>query len=88
MFDSSKESVELFCVDAREKLTNSIRLQWRRLKSHVERLDSEGILHAAYCHYLILIHGVFFISVFCTVDVVKQISVTEQGTMKKESQSY
>lgn len=59
VFDSSKESVELFCVDAREKLTNSIRLQWRRLKSHVERLDSEGILHAAYCHCLILIHGVY-----------------------------
>ncbi|XP_023151222.2 afadin- and alpha-actinin-binding protein-like isoform X1 [Amphiprion ocellaris] len=40
-FDSSKESVELYCVHAREKLTNSIRLQWRRLKSHVERLDSQ-----------------------------------------------
>ncbi|XP_047442278.1 afadin- and alpha-actinin-binding protein-like isoform X2 [Mugil cephalus] len=40
-FDSSKESVELYCVQAREKLTNSIRLQWRRLKSHVERLDSQ-----------------------------------------------
>lgn len=43
MFDSSKESVELFCVHAREKLTNSIRLQWRKLKNHVERLDSQGI---------------------------------------------
>lgn len=42
VFDSSKESVELYCVHAREKLTNSIRLQWRRLKSHVERLDSQG----------------------------------------------
>ncbi|XP_008291913.1 afadin- and alpha-actinin-binding protein [Stegastes partitus] len=41
VFDSSKESVELYCVHAREKLTNSIRLQWRRLKSHVERLDSQ-----------------------------------------------
>uniref|UniRef100_A0A671UX63 SSX family member 2 interacting protein n=1 Tax=Sparus aurata TaxID=8175 RepID=A0A671UX63_SPAAU len=47
VFDSSKESVELYCVHAREKLTNSIRLQWRRLKSHVERLDSQGSLHAA-----------------------------------------
>ncbi|KAF7202358.1 afadin- and alpha-actinin-binding protein isoform X2 [Nothobranchius furzeri] len=36
VFDS-----ELTCVHAREKLTNSIRLQWRRLKSHVERLDSQ-----------------------------------------------
>ncbi|TKS74714.1 Afadin- and alpha-actinin-binding protein [Collichthys lucidus] len=42
--DSSKETVELYCVHAREKLTNSIRLQWRRLKSHVERLDSQASL--------------------------------------------
>ncbi|KAI9519340.1 hypothetical protein NQZ68_029507 [Dissostichus eleginoides] len=42
VFDSSKESVELYCDQAREKLTNSIRLQWRRLKSHVERLDSQA----------------------------------------------
>ncbi|XP_070688783.1 afadin- and alpha-actinin-binding protein-like [Pempheris klunzingeri] len=44
VFDSSKEGVELYCVHAREKLTNSIRLQWRRLKSHVERLDSQASL--------------------------------------------
>ncbi|XP_026201055.1 afadin- and alpha-actinin-binding protein isoform X2 [Anabas testudineus] len=44
VFNSSKESVELYCVHAREKLTNSIRLQWRRLKSHVERLDSQASL--------------------------------------------
>ncbi|XP_010779642.1 afadin- and alpha-actinin-binding protein-like [Notothenia coriiceps] len=44
VFDSSKESVELYCDQAREKLTNSIRLQWRRLKSHVERLDSQASL--------------------------------------------
>ncbi|XP_038571711.1 afadin- and alpha-actinin-binding protein-like isoform X1 [Micropterus salmoides] len=44
VFDSTKESVELYCVHAREKLTNSIRLQWRRLKSHVERLDSQASL--------------------------------------------
>lgn len=43
VFDSSKGSVELVCVHAREKLTNSVRLQWRKLKSHVERLDSQGI---------------------------------------------
>ncbi|XP_067369966.1 afadin- and alpha-actinin-binding protein-like isoform X2 [Channa argus] len=42
IFNSSKESVESYCVHAREKLTNSIRLQWRRLKSHVERLDSQA----------------------------------------------
>ncbi|XP_035031718.1 afadin- and alpha-actinin-binding protein-like isoform X2 [Hippoglossus stenolepis] len=44
VFDSSKESVDLYCAHAREKLTNSIRLQWRRLKSHVERLDSQASL--------------------------------------------
>lgn len=49
MFDSSKESVELFCVHAREKLTNSIRLQWRKLKNHVETLDSQGITFKL-CH--------------------------------------
>uniref|UniRef100_A0A3P9LHD2 Synovial sarcoma, X breakpoint 2 interacting protein b n=1 Tax=Oryzias latipes TaxID=8090 RepID=A0A3P9LHD2_ORYLA len=37
-FDLGKE---LFSVHASEKLTNSIRLQWRRLKSHVEQLDSQ-----------------------------------------------
>ncbi|KAM4739524.1 afadin- and alpha-actinin-binding protein-like isoform 1-T4 [Anableps anableps] len=41
VFDSSKETLDLYCIHAREKLTNSIRLQWRRLKSHVERLDSQ-----------------------------------------------
>uniref|UniRef100_UPI0037E819D7 afadin- and alpha-actinin-binding protein-like n=1 Tax=Semicossyphus pulcher TaxID=241346 RepID=UPI0037E819D7 len=44
VFDSSKESVEQYCVHAREKLTYSIRLQWRRLKSHVERLNSQASL--------------------------------------------
>ncbi|KAM6939410.1 afadin- and alpha-actinin-binding protein-like isoform 3-T3 [Lycodopsis pacificus] len=44
VLDSCKESVELYCVHAREKLTNSIRLQWRRLKIHVERLDSQASL--------------------------------------------
>lgn len=46
VFNTSKESVELYCVHAREKLTSSIRLQWRRLKSHVERLDSQGPGHS------------------------------------------
>ncbi|XP_026160965.1 afadin- and alpha-actinin-binding protein-like isoform X2 [Mastacembelus armatus] len=44
VINSSKESIDLYCVHAREKLTNSIRLQWRRLKSHVERLDSQASL--------------------------------------------
>ncbi|XP_072294298.1 afadin- and alpha-actinin-binding protein-like isoform X2 [Eucyclogobius newberryi] len=44
VFDSTKMDVELFSDDAREKLTNGIRLQWRRLKSHVERLDSQASL--------------------------------------------
>ncbi|XP_041646616.1 afadin- and alpha-actinin-binding protein-like isoform X3 [Cheilinus undulatus] len=44
VFDSSKESVDQYCVHAREKLTHSIRLQWRRLKSHMERLDSQASL--------------------------------------------
>lgn len=43
-FDCTKEGVELFCDDTREKLMNGIRLQWRRLKSHVERLDSQASL--------------------------------------------
>lgn len=40
--DSCKESVELFGVHAREKLTNGVRRQWKKLKTHVERLDSRG----------------------------------------------
>lgn len=43
--ECSKERVELFCVGSCEELTNSICLKWRQLKSHVERLDSEGIFH-------------------------------------------
>ena len=42
VFESSKGEVEGSCVDAREKLTKSIRLKWRKLKSHMERLDSQG----------------------------------------------
>ncbi|XP_051930521.1 afadin- and alpha-actinin-binding protein-like isoform X2 [Hippocampus zosterae] len=38
--DSCKESVDLFSVHAREKLTNGVRRQWKKLKTHVERLDS------------------------------------------------
>ncbi|KAK0143388.1 Afadin- and alpha-actinin-binding protein [Merluccius polli] len=44
VFESSKEEVEGPCVDAREKLTNSIHLKWRKLKSHMERLGSQASL--------------------------------------------
>uniref|UniRef100_F7FKA5 SSX family member 2 interacting protein n=1 Tax=Ornithorhynchus anatinus TaxID=9258 RepID=F7FKA5_ORNAN len=41
--DLSKDSNmwELSCETAREQLTNSIRKQWRILKSHVEKLDNQ-----------------------------------------------
>ncbi len=42
MRDPSRASPEQTCEQAREQLTNSIRLQWRKLKSHMERLDSQG----------------------------------------------
>uniref|UniRef100_A0AAY4E4Y5 Uncharacterized protein n=1 Tax=Denticeps clupeoides TaxID=299321 RepID=A0AAY4E4Y5_9TELE len=42
MCEASRECVEQSCEQAREKLTNSIRQQWRRLKCHMERLDSQG----------------------------------------------
>uniref|UniRef100_A0A673A5S2 Synovial sarcoma, X breakpoint 2 interacting protein b n=1 Tax=Sphaeramia orbicularis TaxID=375764 RepID=A0A673A5S2_9TELE len=64
VFDSSKESIELVCDHAREKLTNSIRLQWRRLKSHVERLDSQGSVHVSILH---IINGLGRLSVINTV---------------------
>ncbi|XDV26480.1 hypothetical protein PO909_030193 [Leuciscus waleckii] len=44
--DSSRETLEQSCEQAREQLTNSIRLQWRKLKSHMERLDSQVSLVA------------------------------------------
>ncbi|XP_056598546.1 synovial sarcoma, X breakpoint 2 interacting protein a isoform X2 [Triplophysa dalaica] len=44
--DSSREMLEQSCEQAREQLTNSIRLQWRKLKSHMERLDSQASLVA------------------------------------------
>ncbi|XP_004699348.1 afadin- and alpha-actinin-binding protein isoform X2 [Echinops telfairi] len=38
----SRESVwDLSCAAVREQLTNSIRTQWRILKSHVEKLDNQ-----------------------------------------------
>nr|XP_004653708.1 afadin- and alpha-actinin-binding protein isoform X2 [Jaculus jaculus] len=40
--EPSRESVwDLSCETAREQLTNSIRKQWRILKSHVEKLDNQ-----------------------------------------------
>ncbi|XP_077573968.1 afadin- and alpha-actinin-binding protein-like [Stigmatopora nigra] len=39
VLDPAKETSELFSVHTREKLTNSVRRQWRRLKNHVEKLD-------------------------------------------------
>ncbi|XP_076001116.1 synovial sarcoma, X breakpoint 2 interacting protein a [Genypterus blacodes] len=40
--DSSRETMDQSCEQAREQLTNSIRQQWRRLKSHMEKLDSQA----------------------------------------------
>ncbi|XP_068095231.1 afadin- and alpha-actinin-binding protein isoform X2 [Hyperolius riggenbachi] len=41
--DSSKETLsELSCEAVREQLVNSIRQQWRILKSHVEKLDNQA----------------------------------------------
>lgn len=40
--DSSKENLDQSCEHAREQLTNSIRQQWRKLRNHVEKLDSQG----------------------------------------------
>ncbi|KAM4641573.1 afadin- and alpha-actinin-binding protein [Discoglossus pictus] len=43
--DSSKENLsELSCETVREQLINSIRQQWRILKSHVEKLDNQAAL--------------------------------------------
>ncbi|XP_060773554.1 synovial sarcoma, X breakpoint 2 interacting protein a isoform X2 [Neoarius graeffei] len=39
--ECSKENLDQMCVDAREQLTNSIRLQWRRLKNHMHTLDTQ-----------------------------------------------
>ncbi|XP_053486016.1 synovial sarcoma, X breakpoint 2 interacting protein a isoform X1 [Ictalurus furcatus] len=39
--ECSKENLDQMCVEAREQLTNSIRLQWRRLKNHMHTLDTQ-----------------------------------------------
>ena len=41
--ECSRDALEQVCGAAREQLANSIRLQWRRLKNHMQRLDSQGI---------------------------------------------
>ncbi|XP_008283492.1 synovial sarcoma, X breakpoint 2 interacting protein a [Stegastes partitus] len=40
--DTSRESLDQYCEHAREQLTNSIRQQWRKLRNHVEKLDSQA----------------------------------------------
>ncbi|XP_033838057.1 synovial sarcoma, X breakpoint 2 interacting protein a [Periophthalmus magnuspinnatus] len=40
--DSGRESLDKSCELAREQLTNSIRQQWRKVRSHMERLDSQA----------------------------------------------
>lgn len=40
--DSSRGSLDKSCEHAREQLTNSIRQQWRKLRNHMERLDSQA----------------------------------------------
>ncbi|KAG1926645.1 synovial sarcoma, X breakpoint 2 interacting protein a isoform X1 [Pimephales promelas] len=44
--EGSRGPLEQSCEQAREQLTNSIRLQWRKLKSHMQRLDSQVSLVA------------------------------------------
>ncbi|XP_062850667.1 synovial sarcoma, X breakpoint 2 interacting protein a [Trichomycterus rosablanca] len=39
--ECSKEVLDQLCVDAREQLTNSIRLQWRKLKNRMHTLDNQ-----------------------------------------------
>ncbi|KAF7222303.1 synovial sarcoma, X breakpoint 2 interacting protein a isoform X1 [Nothobranchius furzeri] len=45
--DSSRDTLDQSCEHAREQLTNSIRLQWRKLRNHVEKLDNQAsqVLH-------------------------------------------
>ncbi|KAB5559414.1 hypothetical protein PHYPO_G00028750 [Pangasianodon hypophthalmus] len=41
---SFKGTLEMSCEHAREKLTNSIRQQWRKLKQHMESLDNKAFV--------------------------------------------
>ncbi|XP_072543170.1 synovial sarcoma, X breakpoint 2 interacting protein a isoform X2 [Salminus brasiliensis] len=45
--ESCRDTIEQVCGPAREQLANSIRLQWRRLKNHMQRLDSQASLAAS-----------------------------------------
>ncbi|XP_036453147.1 synovial sarcoma, X breakpoint 2 interacting protein a isoform X2 [Colossoma macropomum] len=45
--ECSRDALEQACGAAREQLANSIRLQWRRLKNHMQRLDSQVSLAAS-----------------------------------------
>ncbi|XP_055359559.1 synovial sarcoma, X breakpoint 2 interacting protein a isoform X2 [Betta splendens] len=40
--DCSRETLDQSCEHAKEQLTNSIRQQWRKLRSHMEKLDSQA----------------------------------------------
>ncbi|XP_051274747.1 synovial sarcoma, X breakpoint 2 interacting protein a [Dicentrarchus labrax] len=40
--NSSRETLDQSCEHAREQLTNSIRQQWRKLRNHMEKLDSQA----------------------------------------------
>ncbi|XP_019966928.1 synovial sarcoma, X breakpoint 2 interacting protein a isoform X2 [Paralichthys olivaceus] len=42
MGDCSREALDQSCEHAKEQLTNSIRQQWRKLRSHMEKLDSQA----------------------------------------------
>ncbi|XP_054624874.1 synovial sarcoma, X breakpoint 2 interacting protein a [Dunckerocampus dactyliophorus] len=39
--NSSRETLDQSCDQAREQLTNSIRQQWRKLRNHMEKLDHQ-----------------------------------------------
>ncbi|XP_076828598.1 synovial sarcoma, X breakpoint 2 interacting protein a isoform X2 [Brachyhypopomus gauderio] len=47
VLECSRDLMEQSCEQAREQLANSIRLQWRRLKTHMQRLDSQVSLAAS-----------------------------------------
>ncbi|XP_034039934.1 synovial sarcoma, X breakpoint 2 interacting protein a [Thalassophryne amazonica] len=40
--ESSRDILDQSCEQAREQLINSIRQQWRRLRNHMEKLDSQA----------------------------------------------
>ncbi|XP_060940534.1 synovial sarcoma, X breakpoint 2 interacting protein a [Limanda limanda] len=42
MGDCSRETLDQSCEHAKEQLTNSIRQQWRKLRNHMEKLDSQA----------------------------------------------